>query len=80
MIRLCQVITQISLTLTLTLTLTVTLTQANANSEPDIKRIKALSDAGCNIIIIDAQNGDNFQQVELIKIIKRDYPINPPQL
>jgi IMP dehydrogenase len=48
--------------------------KANANSEPDIKRIQALSDAGCNIIIVDAQNGDNFQQIELIKIIKKHFP------
>lgn len=48
--------------------------KANGNSDEQIERIKALHTAGCNIIILDAQNGDNLQQVELIKIVKRDFP------
>ena len=48
--------------------------RANESDELDIERIEALHAAGCNIIMLDAQNGDNMQQVALIKLIKKDFP------
>lgn len=47
--------------------------KANVAVELEVERIRALHAAGCNIIMLDSQNGDNSQQVELIKIIKRDF-------
>lgn len=48
--------------------------KANGTDEMDIARITALHLAGCNIIILDAQNGDNLQQVNLIKYVKKEFP------
>lgn len=48
--------------------------KANGSEELDVARVRALQAAGCNIIILDAQNGDNIQQVNLIKLIKKDFP------
>jgi IMP dehydrogenase len=48
--------------------------KANGSEELDVARVRALQAAGCNIIILDAQNGDNLQQVNLIKLIKKDFP------
>lgn len=48
--------------------------KANTGAELEVERVRALHAAGCNIIMLDSQNGDNSQQVELIKIIKRDFP------
>ena len=48
--------------------------RANGTGDLEFARISALHNAGCNIIILDAQNGDNHQQVELIKLIKKEYP------
>jgi IMP dehydrogenase len=38
------------------------------------RRIKILVDAGCDILLLDSQNGDNQTQLETIREIKRDYP------
>jgi IMP dehydrogenase len=48
--------------------------KANGSEDLDVARVRALQAAGCNIIILDAQNGDNLQQVNLIKLIKKDFP------
>ena len=48
--------------------------RANGTGDLEIARISALHAAGCNIIILDAQNGDNHQQVDLIKLIKKEFP------
>jgi IMP dehydrogenase len=37
-------------------------------------RVGALYEAGCNIIVLDALNGDNDTQLEMLKQIKADYP------
>ena len=48
--------------------------KANALDPFDADRVRALHTAGCNIIILEAQNGDNDLQVQYIKHIKSTYP------
>ena len=47
---------------------------ASGGDEFALERVRALYLAGCNIIVLDAQNGDNEYQIELLKAIKKDYP------
>ena len=48
--------------------------RAGVDDEVDMDRIRALAAAGCNIIIMDAQNGYNETQLECIKCIKKEFP------
>lgn len=48
--------------------------KASSRDTVDMKRIKALYEAGCNIIILDALNGDNDIQLTYLKEIKSQYP------
>ena len=47
---------------------------ASGGDDLAMERVTALYNAGCNIIVLDAQNGDNEYQIELLKAIKKDYP------
>jgi IMP dehydrogenase len=47
---------------------------ASGNDDDALDRVAALVSAGCNIIVLDAQNGDNAYQVSLLKSIKATYP------
>lgn len=47
---------------------------ANAHNEIDMYRVEALYEAGCNVIVLDAQNGDCDVQVQYIKTIKKRFP------
>mmetsp|Transcript_6308 Transcript_6308/g.6905 ORF Transcript_6308/g.6905 Transcript_6308/m.6905 type:complete len:512 (-) Transcript_6308:1072-2607(-) len=40
----------------------------------DIDRVDALYQAGVNVIVLDAQNGDSDFQLEYLKLIKQKYP------
>ncbi len=40
----------------------------------DIDRVDALYQAGVNVIVLDAQNGDSDFQIEYLKLIKQKYP------
>ena len=40
----------------------------------DMNRVELLCEAGVDIILLDAQNGDNDCQIELLKLIKSRYP------
>ena len=48
--------------------------KAGSRDEIDMNRITALYHAGCNIIVLDAQNGDCDLQVHYIKEIKSKFP------
>ncbi len=48
--------------------------KAGPGDSLDYLRIAELSDAGCDVIILDAQNGDSDLQVEYIKFMKENYP------
>lgn len=48
--------------------------KASALDYVDESRVNALFTAGCNIIVLDSQNGDNEVQVNYIKLIKSKYP------
>ena len=48
--------------------------RCSSRDQPDLERVRALHEAGCDIIILDAQNGDNESQIELLVEIKRLYP------
>mmetsp|Transcript_17299 Transcript_17299/g.29267 ORF Transcript_17299/g.29267 Transcript_17299/m.29267 type:complete len:561 (-) Transcript_17299:256-1938(-) len=47
---------------------------AGAFDDFDIYRLELLNEAGCNVIILEAQNGDCDVQVDYIKHIKNNYP------
>lgn len=47
---------------------------AGAHNEMDIYRVEALFEAGCDVIVLDAQNGDCDLQVEYIRAIKQRFP------
>ena len=47
---------------------------ASGGDDLAMERVTALYHAGCNIIVLDAQNGDNEYQIELLKAIKKTYP------
>lgn len=47
---------------------------AGARDELDLERLRALHLAGCNIIVLDAQNGDSDKQIDYIRTIKEMYP------
>lgn len=48
--------------------------KANSVDSIDRELIAALHAVGCNIIVLDAQNGDSDLQVEYIKYIKTNFP------
>lgn len=48
--------------------------KAGPRDELDYLRIAELHDAGCDVIVLDAQNGDCHVQVEYLKFIKAHYP------
>lgn len=48
--------------------------RAGARDHIDLERVALLHAAGCNIIVLDAQNGDCDAQISLIKTIKATYP------
>ena len=48
--------------------------KAGARDPLDEYRITKLHEAGCNIIVLDAQNGDNEKQISLIHYIKEKFP------
>ena len=48
--------------------------KASNTDEVDVHRIQSLYAAGCNIICLEAQNGDNDVQVDYIRLIKSTYP------
>lgn len=48
--------------------------KASARDEIDMYRVSQLAASGCNIIIMDAQNGDCDRQIEYIKNIKKEFP------
>jgi IMP dehydrogenase len=48
--------------------------RSSARDPLDIDRIAALYDAGVNVIVLDAQNGDCDGQADFIKLIKEHYP------
>ena len=48
--------------------------KANAWDTLDKTRVEALYQAGCNIIVLDAQNGDNNLQISYIQYIKSTFP------
>lgn len=47
---------------------------AGATDSVDLHRVECLYDAGCNVIVLDAQNGDCDTQVRYIEQIKRRCP------
>lgn len=48
--------------------------RADSREAVDMARIEALHAAGCNILVLDAQNGDCDAQVDLVRAIKSQYP------
>ena len=48
--------------------------KSSAKDVVDRDRIRILVGAGCDIILLDSQNGDNRTQIEMIQEIKRNYP------
>ena len=48
--------------------------KAAAADGVDYDRICELHRAGCNVVVLDAQNGDCEVQIESIKLIKQQYP------
>lgn len=48
--------------------------KAGVDDEIDMARVKALANAGCNILVLDAQNGYNETQIGYIARIKKDFP------
>ena len=46
---------------------------ANARDEVDYDRIRALHAAGCNVIILEALNGANGAQLDLLRFIKSEF-------
>lgn len=48
--------------------------RSNVSDILDTERIKALVDAGANIILLDAQNGHNELQMDMLKYIKATFP------
>ncbi len=48
--------------------------RSNSDDDADVARVDALCAAGCNIIVLDAQNGHNGVQLQLLKYIKETYP------
>ena len=48
--------------------------RATALDEVDMFRVECLHEAGCDVIVLDAQNGDCDTQVEYIKEIKARFP------
>ncbi len=50
--------------------------RAGSRDEPDIDRVVHLYEAGCNVIILDAQNGDCEKQAQFIREIKAVCPID----
>lgn len=48
---------------------------ASIGTRPDDKiRVKALAEAGVDVVVIDSSQGDSMYQIDLIKHIKREYP------
>lgn len=47
---------------------------ASGNDNDALERVAALYEAGCNIVVLDAQNGDNDYQINLLKAIKKSFP------
>jgi IMP dehydrogenase len=47
---------------------------ADVTDDIDEERVEALHEAGCNIIILDARNGDNDIQLAYVQFIKSNYP------
>ena len=50
--------------------------KAGFRDDPELNRVLRLYEAGCNIIILDAQNGDCDKQVQFIRAIKASCPID----
>lgn len=48
--------------------------RASSRDPIDIIRLQRLHEAGCDIIVLDAVNGDNDRQIEMIQIIKDRFP------
>eukprot|EP01038_Epipyxis_sp_PR26KG_P010874 gene10874-14593_t len=48
--------------------------KASSKDELDMYRVQELVNAGCNIIVLEAQNGDCDLQVQYIQRIKEEYP------
>lgn len=48
--------------------------RAGARDPLDLIRVDALHEEGCDVIVLDAQNGDCELQIEYIKLIKFRYP------
>jgi IMP dehydrogenase len=48
--------------------------KAGPYDDIDMERIHSLYEAGCNVIVLDAQNGDCDQQLHYIQLIKSNCP------
>lgn len=48
--------------------------KASSRDPIDILRVQKLYEAGCNIVVLDAQNGDNERQIEIVRTIKERFP------
>lgn len=48
--------------------------RASAKDNIDMERVTALVNAGCNVIVLDAQNGDCDMQINYIRAIKAKFP------
>lgn len=42
--------------------------------DSEMERIQSISDAGCDFIVLDSQNGDNMTQITMVKQIKERFP------
>lgn len=47
---------------------------ANATDDADYDRVRALHNAGCNIIMLEALNGANEVQQDIVRYIKSEFP------
>ena len=48
--------------------------RSNSDDDVDTDRVDAICDSGANIIVLDAQNGHNHVQLQLLKYLKKNYP------
>lgn len=48
--------------------------RAGAKDFVDYDRVQSLYEAGCNVVVLDALNGDNDIQLKYIRLIKQDFP------